>query len=279
MRPIEVFSGFLLPVVFFLLGVGLVAMGATSRAEFLAAKASFCLSAVAICIFVLWVALKHTDNIISPLSCGAIFSVIGLSLYFILGWVNNKQELALKLTPKYAGELVSKELLSPNRGFQPKNIEIGDSGTILSWTGKNGDPLFVFFSKYNLVIEEIDGKLKVSTKIGDSKGNLLAEIYRNEWKVAPPPNTFDRNYSEDALEVRDAGGSVVLQVKAMLDRIRLQGEWWDDEIHGIRLVKAQGRAGASICIFAQKMRPDQCEPIVPIFKYPSELHFGEFIDR
>ena len=55
-------------------------------------------------------------------------------------------------------------------------------------------------------IEKIDGKLMVSTMIRDSSGNVLAELRRNEWKVAPPPKTWDRNYTDNALEVVNAEG-------------------------------------------------------------------------
>ncbi|MEJ0092842.1 MAG: hypothetical protein WDN46_05280 [Methylocella sp.] len=48
---------------------------------------------------------------------------------------------------------------------------------------------------------------------------------RNEWRVTPPPGTLDRNYTDDALEIRGAGGKIVLQLRVLQDRIQLQGEW------------------------------------------------------
>jgi len=77
-------------------------------------------------------------------------------------------------------------------------------------------------------IEKIDGKLMVSTMVRDSSGSVLAELRRNEWKVAPPPKTWDRNYTDNALEVVNAEGYVVLQIKLLENIVQLQGSWWVD---------------------------------------------------
>lgn len=76
-------------------------------------------------------------------------------------------------------------------------------------------------------VESSDGNIKVSTRITDSDGNLIAKIVRNEWKVFPG-RSWDRNYSDDALEVRDSRGLVVLQVRTYPDRIQIQGARWVD---------------------------------------------------
>jgi hypothetical protein len=181
--------------------------------------------------------------------------------------------------PSYTGTLVanSETLFSPKISEQRRLLEIGDSGTIIAFSGPNGTPIFSFFKKSNLTIESIKGSLKVSTKIMDQEGNLVAELIRNEWKVAPPPRTWDRNYSTDALEVLDPRGKVVLQVKALPDRIQLQGEWWADKTHGVRLMKSNipGQPGAILVPFGPKLRPEQSEDIPLMFVYPSDLHFGE----
>ena len=131
-------------------------------------------------------------------------------------------------------------------------------------------------------VHEMRGFLrKVSTRIVDDIGNLLVEINRNEWKVAPPPQTWDRNYSDDALEVRDGAGRIVLQVRALSDRIQLQGMWWVDlgPPNGVRRMTIwQGtdpKKGAQI-VFTPKGGGEPPPHIPPMFVYPSELHLGEF---
>jgi hypothetical protein len=131
------------------------------------------------------------------------------------------------------------------------------------------------------VVEVIKGMVKVSTQIKDQRGYLIAELVRNEWKAAPPPQTWDKNYSQDSLEVIDPRGNVVLQVTALEDRIRLQGEWWGTDGTGTRLVKSQdpSRPGGFIIMLGPKHKPGPLgdSQIVTMFKYPSELHLGELL--
>jgi hypothetical protein len=134
-----------------------------------------------------------------------------------------------------------------------------------------------------LTIEKIDGKLMVSTMIRDSSGSVLTELRRNEWKVAPPPKTWDRNYADNALEVVNAEGYVVLQVKILKNIVQLQGSWWVDlgPPNGkFRLVireappsELQGNFSAQIIVCPPA--DVACWQIAPIFEYPSDLHLGE----
>jgi hypothetical protein len=184
-----------------------------------------------------------------------------------------------KLTiPKNAGIINAKPgsvIFSQGRPLN-RLLEIGTSGAVFNYVGAEGSPLFSLFDKYNIIMEMVDGKLKVSTKVGNDKGELLAELIRNEWKVAPPPSTFDRNYSDDALEVKGASGRIVLQVRVLPDRVQLQGEWWDRPGFGVRMVKSNDPAhpGALIMRFWPTVQPGPPD-IVPMFVYPSELHLGE----
>jgi hypothetical protein len=82
--------------------------------------------------------------------------------------------------------------------------------------------LYPILQNSQFKVELINGKAKISTRITDESGNLIAEIIRNEWKVAPT-RAWDRNYSGDALEVKDSRGYVVLQVRVLADRIQIQG--------------------------------------------------------
>jgi hypothetical protein len=114
-------------------------------------------------------------------------------------------------------------LLSPDNPTGTR-LEIGKSQVIIeSVSNEIGRVLFPLLSESQLYIERIDGKLKLSTKITDENGNLMAEIQKNEWKLSPPPNTWDRNYRDDALEVIDSKGLVVLQVRMLPSKIQLQG--------------------------------------------------------
>ncbi|MGH6835258.1 MAG: hypothetical protein ACREC9_06850 [Methylocella sp.] len=180
--------------------------------------------------------------------------------------------------PAYTGKIEAEKvdvLLSAKKHEAARIIEIGDSGAQFLFTGAEGAPLFQFAENYNLIIESIDRKVKVSTQIRDQTRKMVAELIRNEWKVAPPPKTWDRNYNRSALEVKDEGGNVVLQVRALPDRIQIQGEWWQDESRGVRFVSNPNGAGGLIVIFGTGFGPEQAPMIQPIFVYPSEMHMGE----
>ena len=187
--------------------------------------------------------------------------------------------------PKNVGVLTAKtELLFSPRDFGSSRIpklQIGRSGVFFTGpSGEFGTLLFPALTESQFKVESIEGKIKVSTRIADESGNLLAEINRNEWRVAPPPQTWDRNYSDDALEVRDSAGRIVLQVRARSDHIQIQGMWWVNlgPPNWVRRMTIwQGpdpKKGAQI-VFSPKDSTDQLPEIAPLFVYPSEPHLGE----
>ena len=212
-------------------------------------------------------------------------AVLSVALAYALHWVKVKEIILLKETntaevsaPKDVGVLEAKVVFSTSSPSQGNKLEIGNSGTILNYIGPNGKPLFNFFGT-NIVVETINGQVLVSTELKDKNGHLTATLYRNEWKVAPPPKIWDRNYSKDALEVIGPDGKVVLQVRALTDRIQLQGEWWGDSINGLRLVKSDDPAqpGAMMILFGKNRLITALNntEIVKRFVYPSDLHLGE----
>src|SRR5262249_6626344 len=153
-------------------------------------------------------------------------------------------------------------------------VEIGDSGAKLAWVGSKENPLFRFSEDSGLIIELIRGRVCVSTKIADANGNVVVELVRNKWRVAPPPMSWDRNYSKDALEVRDPSGAIVLQIKALRDRIQLQGEWKRKNDSAIRFVKLRGGGGAMVIGPNGVFQPTDPK-IEPMFVYPSEMNLGK----
>lgn len=183
-----------------------------------------------------------------------------------------------EVIPGYSGTLMAPQgpvLLSSD--VAPRVLEIGDGGATLSYQGPAGGSLFKFFGESNLTIESVDGKLKVSTDIRDPNGDLVAELVRNEWKVATPPRIFDRNYTKDALEVRNPQGRITLQVRLVRDRIKIQGEWWGTNGRGVRLVGAPGKGG--MIMHLRTGQDLSKNPIRPMFKYPSEKYFGQLVGR
>jgi hypothetical protein len=273
------------------LAVGLT-MTATSTNEFRFVRGCFMVSAFAtLCVAV----EMHAENEYSlwlRAVIGAIIAAVAVGgLIVALAWVRNKEESSSTTTPNNFGIISPKVdvLFSPGKpdnGITPK-IQIGRSGVFFAGSSDVGKLLFPALTESQFKVESIGGKIKISTKISDDSGNLIVEINRNEWQVAPPPRTWDRNYSDSALEVRDDQGDIVLQVRALPDCIQLQGMWWIDmgSPNGIRRLTLwegpnpnQQKGGAEVVISPKTggVRPPQ---IAPMFVYPSSLHLGELIAK
>jgi hypothetical protein len=157
-------------------------------------------------------------------------------------------------------------------------LEFGDSGAIFIFAGPQGTPLFKIADDNDITIEIEDGELKVSTKIRDPEGHIVAEIVKSEWKVNPD-KSWDRNYAKNALEVKDPSGDVVLQVRLVEDRVQFQAKLYDATGRRIGFGKILGPEGWGGAIeFTGPNKPELDLKISPLFKYPSALHLGEFVN-
>ena len=115
----------------------------------------------------------------------------------------------------------------------------------------------------------------VSTTVRDSKGHIIATINKNHWRVYPP-YCQEKNFTEDALEVLDSSLHVVLQLKLLPDRVQIQGEWWDNQGHGLRISRSPDpKRGQATQLGPEIKRNDAL--IEPMFKYPSKQHWQEFV--
>lgn len=131
-------------------------------------------------------------------------------------------------------------------------------------------------------------KLYVSTSLYDSARNLVAEIRANEWKLMTGKR-FDKNFDENAFELRDVTGSVILQVVLSGDDVSVQGRWYLPDGKCVivkRIIKDKVDNTAVVWLYPgtdifkwenEPANPYETRKISPIFKYPSELHPGERI--
>ena len=156
-------------------------------------------------------------------------------------------------------------------------LEMGDSGSSFVWTGPMGQPMMQIFEDTPLLLTSVNGQLKVSTIIRSPDGKLVAQIIDNEWKINPR-NIFDRNYSDDALEVKDHRGDIVLQIRVLPDRVQLQGNFYDGQGHGFGIGKIKDPNTGEVHGIWVKSGPENPTlelTIEPMFRYPSEFHLGE----
>jgi hypothetical protein len=190
-----------------------------------------------------------------------------------------------KAESEFAGILKSdiKFPLSPNKEGLVK-FEFGtDFVTPGAFIEYKGGPLSnVFFNQAFRVFKDIkleisvkDQILKISALIRDKDGSVISELVGNEWQAAKQPTSWDRNYTKDALEVRNANGDVVLQVRALGDRIQLNGIFYGIDGHRVAISPSKNGKWAEMKILGPTTDPPK---LSPIFKYPSKLHLGQFVD-
>ena len=112
-------------------------------------------------------------------------------------------------------------IFSSKKGILPI-VRIGRSNIFLYTDRKMGRKIFNFLNDIDLSISFKNERIKLTACLRNNKGQIIAKIEGNEWKVNPN-NIFDRNYAKNALEVKDNDGNIILQVQLVRGIIELQG--------------------------------------------------------
>lgn len=158
-------------------------------------------------------------------------------------------------------------------GFPP--LQMGES--VIKMTPVEVADIMQFFPDAGIRIEwGVKNLPLLTTTVRDYNGNLVAEVVRNHWRVYPA-YCGEKNYTEDALEVKDTAGHVVLQVRILKDRVILLGEWWDNQGNGVRLMRPVVTTPTKGSGIVRMNRQNQFLDLLvqPIFEYPSKDHWGE----
>lgn len=194
-----------------------------------------------------------------------ILSVVALILAIIYECRNSFDKKYEKNTGKLDGTLKA----------HYKDAVWAIGGTIFKFTGDTGDIRLLspeHFGDIDLKMWVDQNKLFVDTKIRDGSGNYIAVMSKNEWTTN---NILDRNFDDKALEVKDTKDRVVLQASFDGEKINLCGFYYKKD--GSAVVFYPTDSGALINITKQ---PDNLDNIIiPMFKYPSELHKGERVSN
>jgi hypothetical protein len=164
-------------------------------------------------------------------------------------------------------------------------IEIGgDSGSKLIYAGaENSVDFGKFAHNAGLRIERGVTGMEISTPVLDRSGRKIANIEKNHWTVLSQPEIWDKNYSDNALEIKDSRGEVVLQLRYLPDRLQIAAEWRDQFGRGQEWAKCAAPskpAGGCVIPWGDPRTELQNEvSIEPIFQYPSNEHLGEFVKK
>ena len=147
-------------------------------------------------------------------------------------------------------------------------IQMGQGGTFFSLELLQNQAVnFMGLPQDTIRIKKSGGEVLLSTTVRDGAGNLVVEIVDNRWTVSPSKtNCWDKNYTQDSLEVKDGRGRVVLQVRMLPNTIQIQGEWPN--------LNAPGKP----TVFYEDGQFNERDGITPRFKYPSDLYWGERVN-
>lgn len=164
-------------------------------------------------------------------------------------------------------------------------IEIGgDSDSQLVYMGAEDSVDFGKFARNaGLRIERGKHGMEITTPVLDRSGKKIANVEKNHWTVISQPGIWDKNYTDNALEIKDSRGDVVLQLRFLPDRLQIAAEWRDQFGRGQEWAKcsAPGKP-ASGCIIPWGNAQTELQnevAIEPIFKYPSSEQWGEFVKK
>ena len=111
-------------------------------------------------------------------------------------------------------------LMKPVSSAYPRYVAVGGvlfeihtpNGTLL----RDGDDPLVS-------VRIADGRMLVSAKLKNERGDLVAEMKDNEWTHQARRAIFDRNYNDNVLEIKDVSGRVALQVADFGEAVELAG--------------------------------------------------------
>jgi hypothetical protein len=268
MGPIAKFSsGVLLPI---LVAVVLMVGGATSPGEFMVVRVCIAIAAAVVFSLAVWLVYREAYAFWHYALAAFVVTALLFGVPRLYEWVDSKENV-----PRNTGTLI----VDTDEKFSDRPLEFGDSGVKINFQGPGAEQSLEPFRLMNLKLENEAGKLLVSSDIRDRQGKLVAQLIRNQWKTAPNPQAWDRNYNENTLEVIDNTGRIVLQVRVLPNSVQMQGEWWRDATHGWRFVKSDNPAmpGGFMILFGPNKSSDDPPFIKPLFAYPSESHFGELL--
>jgi hypothetical protein len=164
-------------------------------------------------------------------------------------------------------------------------IEIGDSGSVFVYMGTpNSVDMGTFAHNVGFRVERGEHGIQISTPLLDRSGKKILTIEKNRWTVIQQPGIWDKNYTENALEVKDSRGDVVFQIRFLSDRVQISAEWRGQFGRGQEWSKCSSipNKPPSGCIspWGNAKTELQNEKLIePIFQYPSKEHLGEFVKK
>jgi hypothetical protein len=199
-------------------------------------------------------------------------AIVMLAFLFII--FSNSLALSMWMqeqSSKFSGDLVvirTSKIVIPDSDVR---LQVGRGGMTYVWTGAvpqlDWSP-----PRSALILRRTNGDLYLTVDVRDKNNDLIVHITDNHWDVSPS-NSWDHNYTTNSLEVKARNGRVVLKTVLFEDRVQIEGEWWNEEGLGIRMLSPPHKPEISDSQYV-KLNPvvDPDDPkISEMFQYPSRL--------
>ncbi len=150
------------------------------------------------------------------------------------------------------------------REYKPIPIILDDASGGFVYGGKRGESIFK--SGQNEPILSVDrdeyGDPLISVTVRDRDGRALVDIVHNHWIVSKSNELiWDKNYRNDSLELVDSQKKIIFQVRILPEEIHILATLFHEE------------NGVWVPI---SLRMHNEERILPMFRYPSKEHWGEW---
>ena len=218
------------------------------------------------------------SHLVSYQFFGVVLAIVGIAI----GIISYNAYLEDKKVQTTTGALQSSEKA------EQRIIAIGSARLIVD----SSDDILLRDGDDSLItVRMIDRKMYVSTVIRNMNGEIVAQLRDNEWHLNRR-NYYDRNFNEQAIEVVNHSGKVVLQVVNLGDVIHLACMFHRKDGSPFALIPV-GKYGALMAVRGsgppyvvlsssymyenkEERLPDFGDsPEIPkIFAYPSNLHLG-----
>jgi len=195
------------------------------------------------------------------------------------GWRSKAEEAKTQAKQATSGALDGVTRSQIERGKRRIHVGIGQSGTRFVFEINPKQKVFRPFQPIEalewipLWLSIAGDRIKVTTDIRDAAGNIIAKLSENEWQINKN-NTFDRNYTDHALEVIDNKDEVVLQLILLDDMLQVQARFFNSKGESVTIVEHPGKK-TGLIVFGSPGNEPEGPKMSRIFKYPSSLHLGE----
>jgi hypothetical protein len=160
------------------------------------------------------------DNLISNLAARKWIALIIILAVAVVAWIQLAVQAQADFKNQYDGILTSSTI---STSTAPTFVF---GSTTLAWGGASNTPQFVLQNGDYIEISMIDGKVNLTTQIRDKNGDEIGDIVNNHWRIYSPQFILDRNFNDNALEIKYLKGDITFQVRLNGEKVYLAGYFY-----------------------------------------------------